>query len=173
MCVVIRYLQWISALYSLSHTPVLIFLVVSNFSVRSRNTAESQLDFFAFTYSGTQRLYWWRVRNWLIQCFIGQGYDLHQQTNTLLLRNCFLLWERQIRNLCEDLWWKAVTRDPGGETLLHLRGGQLTPKSCSEVLLVQIKGTAFHCKLMNIPFCDQGCCGFDDIHLIRESLVVS
>lgn len=68
---------------------------------------------------------------------------------------------------------KAVTRDPRGEILLHLREGQLSPKSCSEVLLVQIKDTAFHCKHMNILFYDQGCCGFDDIHLIREGLVVS
>ena len=43
----------------------------------------------------------------------------------------------------------------------------------SEELLVQIKGTAFHCKHLNLPSCDQGCCGFDEIHLIRVSLVVS
>lgn len=47
------------------------------------------------------------------------------------------------------------------------------PRLFSEELLVQIKATAFHCKHTNLPFCDQGCCGFDDSHLIRKSLVVS
>lgn len=62
--------------------------------------------------------------------------------------------------------WRGAVRD----AVTRPRG---KPRLFSEELLVQIKATAFHCKHTNLPFCDQGCCGFDDSHLIRKSLVVS
>lgn len=89
-----------------------------------------------------------------------------------------VFWETafNIKRECGELWWKAITRKVrrGSPTALNRREGQVTPESCSlRICWCRSKTLLFTANMWTSPFSDQGCCGFDDIHLIRESLLVS